>query len=85
MKASLLLLSAIAAFSIGPVNAAPLGSSAAPARTGCSSGTWPAFSTGCRNTIDAGTHYVDCAKKARDLGWEGNGIWWYCSSLGYKD
>jgi hypothetical protein len=76
MKASLLLLAAIAALSIAPVNAAPLKSSAAPARTGCNGGSWPAFSTTCRNTINAGTHYVDCTKKARDLGWDGNGIWW---------
>ncbi len=85
MKASLLLLAAIAALSIAPVNAAPLESSAAPDRTGCNGGTWPAFSMTCRNTVNAGTHYVDCAKKARDLGWDGNGTWWYCSSLGYKD
>lgn len=50
-------------------------------RTGCNGGSWPVFSMTCRNTVNAGTHYVDCAKKARDLGWDGNGTWWYCSSL----
>jgi hypothetical protein len=59
MKASLLLLAAIAALSIAMVNAAPLESSAAPDRTGCNGGTWPAFSMTCRNTVNAGTHYVD--------------------------
>jgi hypothetical protein len=26
----------------------------------------------CRNTINAGTRYVDCTKKARNLGWQRN-------------
>jgi hypothetical protein len=85
MKASLLLLAALAAFSVAPANAPPAGSNATPAQTRCSGTVWPMFSMTCRNTINAGPHYVDCKRRGLDLGWDNNGLWWYCSSLGYKD
>lgn len=50
---------------------------------GCSVGVWPAFAA-CKNVYGYKT-YSDCHSDAIKMGWRGNDIWWYCSSLGLKD
>jgi hypothetical protein len=50
---------------------------------GCTGGVWPAFAA-CKNVYNY-KNYSDCHTEAIKLGWRGNDIWWYCSSLGLKN
>lgn len=90
MRASLVLAACltIVAASIGSANADDrrtphTGPTESPTTgLGCTLGVWPAFAT-CKNVYSYKT-YSDCHSDAIKLGWRGNDIWWYCSSLGLK-
>lgn len=78
-----------AASSIAPANAdnrrmARNGPAESPTTgLGCSVGVWPAFAA-CKNVYNYQT-YADCHADAIKMGWRGNDIWWYCSSIGLKN
>ena len=75
----------VAASSIASANADDRRTARTDAATGpgCTGGVWPAFAA-CKNVYNYKT-YSDCHVDAIKLGWRGNDIWWYCSSLGLKN
>jgi hypothetical protein len=50
---------------------------------GCSGSGWPALSQTCRNVGNYKT-YAQCTEAGGVLGWRGNEVSWYCSSLALK-
>ncbi|MBR0781653.1 hypothetical protein [Bradyrhizobium iriomotense] len=85
----LVLVVSLAAAAIAPANADDRRTSrTGPAESpttglGCTVGVWPAFAA-CKNVYNYKT-YGDCHTDAIKMGWRGNDIWWYCSSIGLKN
>jgi hypothetical protein len=86
MKTSLLLVAglAIAVLSIAPANADWRTPRTASASVGCSGGVWPSLSTSCKNWGNYKT-YAECTTDGVKNGWRSADVWWYCSSLTFKN
>ncbi|WP_156952298.1 hypothetical protein [Bradyrhizobium sp. WSM1743] len=75
MKASVAAVAQASAM-IGPAESPTTG-------LGWAVGVWPAFAA-CKNVYHYKT-YADSTQDAIKMGWRGNDIWWYCSSIGLKN
>jgi hypothetical protein len=51
---------------------------------GCSESGWPMGSGTCRNGRKY-TNYVQCTEEGYFLAWKPMEVWWYCSSLAFKN
>jgi hypothetical protein len=85
MKASLLLIASLAVtvVSIASANADWRQTSpSSPER--CNVGVWPTLSTTCRNLANYKT-YTECVEGGLKHGSRSADMWWFCSSLGFKN
>lgn len=85
MKASLLLVASLTftVLSIASANADWRNTSpSSPER--CNAGSWPVPSTTCRN-IGKYKTYAECVEGGLKHGFRSTDMWWFCSSLGFKN
>jgi hypothetical protein len=85
MKASLLLVASltVTVLSIASANADWRNTSlSSPER--CNVGSWPVLSATCRN-LGKSKSYAECVEGGLKNGSRSADMWWYCSSLGFKN
>jgi hypothetical protein len=51
---------------------------------GCSASAWPMGSSTCKNGRKY-KNYVHCTEESYFLAWKPMEVWWYCSSLAFKN
>jgi hypothetical protein len=85
MKLSLLLVASLSVtvLSIASANADWRNTSpGSPER--CNPGGWPVLSPSCRNLQKHKT-YAECVEGGLKTGYRSGDMWWFCSSLGFKN
>jgi hypothetical protein len=85
MKASLLFVASLTVtfLSIASANADWRNTSASSPES-CNVGGWPTLSPTCKNMKKFKT-YAECVQSGLKYGNRSADMWWYCSSLGFKD
>ena len=86
MKASLLLVASLLAVTIVSIASANADwrQTSPNSRERCNVGGWPTLSTTCRNLANYKT-YTECVEGGLKHGSRSADMWWFCSSLGFKN